>query len=162
MEPVVSTSGLFNLASANRRFKRLQAGIDRELVCQLGERKVHLLYTASGPRQQGMCRGIGFTEIRMLEIDGKRLVSAAEINSGCFSEPTLVSVRLDRVGDYFTLNLCHVSGWSWTNGYSGKVCKTDPIVLHTNGLLDSPKRGDLGKDRLMPLPLVFLSGRSRS
>lgn len=117
------------IASApSPKFLPLPQGADRTIECQIGKSKVRLSYSAYPPSEQGMCRGIGMTLIRGLDVNKRRIITATEINSGCFYEPTLVSVNIKDDAGQLVLETCEVSLY-WENGFDNKLCRRHFLEL---------------------------------
>ena len=112
-----------------RYFRPLPNGARRTLTCQLGKHRVTLRYMALPPRERGQCRGIGFTEISSLEIGRKRIMSNTEINSGCFFEATLISVKLEVTPTRVAIERCTATSWSWDGRHEGTVCTHESLEL---------------------------------
>jgi hypothetical protein len=121
--PIVETSGDFNIPLVEG-YHKLQQGINRtfKLQCSLKQHLITLEYSSLAPQATGMCRGIGFTEISGLKIDGNQIIGREEINSGCFFENTLVSLKLNMEETQFTIERCTAKGWHGNEGYKYYNC----------------------------------------
>jgi hypothetical protein len=76
-----------------------------------------------------MCRGIGFTEIQSLKINDQQIIGREEINSGCFFEDTLVSLKLYLEESHFTIERCTAKGWHGNEGYKNYNCSKERFAL---------------------------------
>jgi hypothetical protein len=142
ISPIVETSGDFNIPLAEG-YRKLQQGINRvfKLQCRLKQNFITLEYTSLGPQASGMCRGIGFTEIRSLKVNGQQIIGGEEINSGCFFEDTLVSLKLYLEESNFTIERCTAKEWHGNEGYKNYNCTKERFSLTQRPSGTPQKRG---------------------
>lgn len=136
LSPIVETSGDFNIPLAEGYQKLEQGKSSFKLQCQLKQHIVTLDFLSLGPQASGMCRGIGFTWIHSLNVDGQQLISAEGINSGCFFEDTLVSMKLYLETSHFTIERCTAKEWDGNEGYKNHKCAKErsALTLHPSSL----------------------------
>lgn len=108
-------------------YEPLPRGVGKDLECSIQDHVVHLHYTAVGPSERGRCRGIGFSEIRLLEVDGKRQIGGEIINSGCFDQPTLISVSIRVESSGLSIERCAVKSPGGEPEYTGQICNRKPL-----------------------------------
>ena len=126
LAPVIETSDQFTL-QAPSMYEPLPGGVGKDLECSIKNHVVHLHYTAVGPSERGRCRGIGFTEIRLLEVDGKRQIGGEIINSGCFDQPTLIGVSIKVESRGLSIERCTVEPPGGEPEYKGHICNRKPL-----------------------------------
>lgn len=80
----------------------------------------------------GQCGAPGYATVRGLSIASKpiRLGQEKTVGFNAFcpdekKEPTLVNLRVYKIGSDFILSRCTATGWSWDKGYSALQCRTD-------------------------------------
>jgi hypothetical protein len=92
--------------------QEIPKGINRSLECILSKgRVVELNYTSVGPQASGMCRAAGYSEIYSLKVNNNIVLGRSAINSGCFTQDTLVSVKIQLSNSDILLEKCTVVDW---------------------------------------------------
>jgi hypothetical protein len=130
LQPTVNSS---YLARVHGYGQELPKGINRSLECILSKDTIiKLKYTSVGPQASGMCTASGYSEIFSLKVNNNSILGRNVINSGCFSEDTLVSVKIQLSDPDILLEKCTVVDWD-----QGEDTKRNCLIenLSTNKLL---------------------------